>query len=153
MGCHCLLRVKVRCLKYLQIIFYDSTLTHFLHPTVIFFTENSLMIVQYPPLPLLKASSSLNPQIKTSVISNGSPDSPIQIQGPCLSFHFYSLSIPCSFHVQILTLSRRLPASLLPPACPTHGGQIHLPKIQFCSVAQVLLGRSVWLGRSRFDIG
>ena len=74
-------------------------------------------------------------------------------KGLCLSFHFYSLSIPCSFHVQILTFCRRLPASLLPPACPTHGGQINFPKIQFCSVAQVLLERSVGLGRSRFDIG
>lgn len=74
-------------------------------------------------------------------------------KGLCLSFNFYSLSIPCSFHVQILTFCRRLPASLLPPACPIHGGQINFPKIQFRSVAQVLLERSVGLGRSRFESG
>lgn len=109
------------------------------------------MIVQYPPLPLLKASSS-KPQIKTSKISKWFLlDTQYKSKGPCLSFHFYSTSYSVLFHaVQILTFSRRLPASLLPPACPTRRSDSS-PKIQFSCSRSFLEG--LWLGRVGLWLG
>ena len=141
--------VKVKCLKYLQTIFYDSTLTQFFHLTVIF----SPKFVNNSPIPAASTLESfflLTPSNQDFSDIKWFPWQPNTNTRACV-FHFIFIHFP--FPVQILTFCRRLPASLLPPACPTHGGQINFPKIQFRSVAQVLLERSVGLGRSRFNTG